>query len=117
MNFFGFPLFEWSLAAGLFLKQQLRGLREISVVCTSDDDQILDVDNLNAPDWLKNGLRKALWLLDRRERYIIVSRWLTRKKKTLELLGLKFGISCERVRQIEKLALKKLKSHIESNSI
>ena len=42
-NFFGFPLFEWSLAAGLFLKQQLSGLREISVVCTSDDDQILDL--------------------------------------------------------------------------
>ena len=43
MNFFGFPLFEWSLAAGLFLKHQLSGLREISVVCTSDDDQILDL--------------------------------------------------------------------------
>ena len=42
-NFFGFPLFEWSLAAGLFLKQQLNGLREISVVCTSDDEQILDL--------------------------------------------------------------------------
>ena len=42
-NFFGFPLFEWSLAAGLFLKQQLRGFREISVVCTSDDDRILDL--------------------------------------------------------------------------
>ena len=42
-NFFGFPLFEWSLAAGLFLKQQLSGLREISIVCTSDDDRILDL--------------------------------------------------------------------------
>ena len=42
-NFFGFPLFEWSLAAGLFLKQQLSGLREISVVCTSDDDRIIDL--------------------------------------------------------------------------
>ena len=42
-NFFGFPLFEWSLAAGLFLKQQLSGFREISVVCTSDDDRILDL--------------------------------------------------------------------------
>ena len=41
-NFFGFPLFEWSLAAGIFLKQQLSGLREILVVCTSDDEQILD---------------------------------------------------------------------------
>ena len=43
MDFFGFPLFEWSLAAGLFLKQRLSGFREISVVCTSDDDQILDL--------------------------------------------------------------------------
>ncbi len=42
-NFFGFPLFEWSLAAGLLLKQQLSGLREILVVCTSDDDRILDL--------------------------------------------------------------------------
>ena len=42
-NFFGFPLFEWSLAAGLFLKQKLRGFREILVVCTSDDDRILDL--------------------------------------------------------------------------
>ena len=42
-NFHGFPLFEWSLAAGLFLKQQLRGSRKISVVCSSDDDQILDL--------------------------------------------------------------------------
>ena len=42
-NFFGFPLFEWSLAAGLFLKQQLIGLGEILIVCTSDDDQILDL--------------------------------------------------------------------------
>ena len=42
-NFFGFPLFEWSLAAGLFLKQHLSGLGEILVVCTSDDDRILDL--------------------------------------------------------------------------
>ncbi|MDC3160027.1 RNA polymerase sigma factor RpoH [Pseudomonadota bacterium] len=66
---------------------------------------------------LKNGLTKALWRLERRERYIIVSRWLTSKRKTLELLGHKFNISCERVRQIEKLALKKLKTHIESNTV
>ena len=51
-NFFGFPLFEWSLAAGLFLKQRLSGLREISVVCTSDDDQILDLVNLTLPSLL-----------------------------------------------------------------
>ncbi len=42
-NFHGFPLFEWSLAAGLFLKHQLRGSRKVSVICSSDDDQILDL--------------------------------------------------------------------------
>ena len=42
-NFHGFPLFEWSLAAGLFLKHQLSDSRKISVICSSDDNQILDL--------------------------------------------------------------------------
>ena len=42
-DFHGFPLFEWSIAAGLFLKHQLSGSRKISVICSSDDHQILDL--------------------------------------------------------------------------
>ena len=42
-DFHGFPLFEWSLAAGLFLKNQLSDSRKISVICSSDDDRILDL--------------------------------------------------------------------------
>ena len=42
-DFHGFPLFEWSIAAGLFLKNQLGGSRKISVICSSDDHQILDL--------------------------------------------------------------------------
>ena len=42
-DFHGFPLFEWSIAAGLFLKHQLGGSRRISVICSSDDYQILDL--------------------------------------------------------------------------
>lgn len=42
-DFHGFPLFEWSIAAGLFLKHQLGGSRKISVICSSDDHQILDL--------------------------------------------------------------------------
>ena len=57
-NFFGFPLFEWSLAAGLFLKQQLSGLREISVVCTSDDDRILDLVKNKYPSSVLTVRRK-----------------------------------------------------------
>ena len=40
-DFHGFPLFEWSIAAGLFLKHQLGGSKKISVICSSDDHQIL----------------------------------------------------------------------------
>lgn len=42
-DFHGFPLFEWSIAAGLFIKHQLGGSRKISVICSSDDHQILDL--------------------------------------------------------------------------
>ena len=42
-DFHGFPLFEWSIVAGLFIKQQLGGSRKISVICSSDDHQILDL--------------------------------------------------------------------------
>ena len=42
-NFKGFPLFEWSLAEGEFLKHQLGDSRKISVICSSDDNQILDL--------------------------------------------------------------------------
>ena len=42
-HFYGFPLFEWSLAAGLFLKQKLGNLRKIAVICTSDDDEVLNL--------------------------------------------------------------------------
>ena len=43
LDFHGFPLFEWSLAAGLFIKHQLSDIRKISVICSSDDDQVLDL--------------------------------------------------------------------------
>ncbi len=57
----------------------------------------------------KQNLRNALWQLERRERYIIVNRWLSSHKKTLESLGYKFSVSPERIRQIEKVAMRKLK--------
>ena len=79
-------------------------------------DPLLLLQESESSMLLKNGLTKALWRLERRERYIIVNRWLTNNKKTLSLLSDKLGISCERVRQIEKLALKKLKDYLESAS-
>ncbi len=57
------------------------------------------------------GQRLALGLseLDERSRDIIERRWLTEDKVTLQELADEYGVSAERIRQIEKSALKKLK--------
>ncbi len=59
-----------------------------------------------------NLLFKGLDKLDPRSLDIIESRWLTDKKATLHQLADKYGISAERVRQLEAVAMKKLKSQM-----
>lgn len=54
-------------------------------------------------------LHECLLQLNEREQYIIKNRLLTEEPLTLNELGEKFGISRERVRQIEEVAFKKLK--------
>ena len=59
------------------------------------------------------GLEKALASLDARSRRIIEARWLTEKEAlTLHDLAAEFGVSAERIRQIEAKALGKMKSLI-----
>ncbi|MCF6289095.1 MAG: RNA polymerase sigma factor RpoH [Proteobacteria bacterium] len=59
-----------------------------------------------------NLLFKGLDKLDPRSLDIIESRWLTDKKATLHQLADKYGISAERIRQLEVVAMKKLKSQM-----
>lgn len=54
-------------------------------------------------------LREALFDLDERSRDIIQRRWLLDDKTTLQDLADEYGVSAERIRQIEKNAMKKLK--------
>jgi RNA polymerase sigma-32 factor len=59
------------------------------------------------------GLEKALASLDPRSRRIIEARWLTENAAaTLHDLATEFGISAERIRQIEAKALEKMKTLI-----
>lgn len=59
------------------------------------------------------GLEKALAGLDARSRRIIEARWLTEKDSaTLHDLATEFGVSAERIRQIEAKAMEKMKSQI-----
>jgi RNA polymerase sigma-32 factor len=58
------------------------------------------------------GLEEALSKLDARSRRIIESRWLANDDgsgATLHTLAAEFGVSAERIRQIEAAALKKMK--------
>jgi RNA polymerase sigma-32 factor len=58
-----------------------------------------------------DGLSNALANLDDRSRRIIEARWLTEKNPlTLHDLATEFGVSAERIRQIEVKALNKMKS-------
>ena len=59
------------------------------------------------------GLERALNGLDPRSRRIIEARWLTEKDSaTLHDLAAEFGVSAERIRQIEAKALAKMKGVI-----
>jgi RNA polymerase sigma-32 factor len=58
---------------------------------------------------LSRTTRKALKKLDSRERFIITKRFMDESPWTLQKLGDHFGTSRERVRQLEKRALNKLK--------
>ena len=63
----------------------------------------------------KDMVSTAIGSLDERETQIINERHLSENPKTLEYLGKKLNISKERVRQIEKNAMNKMKSFINSH--
>jgi RNA polymerase sigma-32 factor len=54
-------------------------------------------------------LSQALETLDERSQHILRSRWMTEDKATLHELADKYGVSAERIRQIEANAIKKLR--------
>jgi len=54
-------------------------------------------------------LHKSLANLDERSRDILAKRWLTEDKQTLHELADEYGVSAERIRQLEKNAINKLK--------
>ncbi len=63
---------------------------------------------------LSRALASAVEELPPRERQIMESRWLTESPLTLEEIGKQFGISKERVRQIEERAKRRMRERIEA---
>ncbi len=72
-------------------------------------DEVLEYEEKNN---INQKLYSVLGNLDNRSRDILESRWLSEKKLTLEDLSKKYGISRERVRQIEAESMSKLKENL-----
>lgn len=68
---------------------------------------------LEEQDWEDNSNRQlaaAMGQLDERSRDILAQRWLLDEKATLHELAAKYEVSAERIRQLEKNAMKKIKN-------
>jgi len=72
-------------------------------------------EQLEREDWQSQHQQRmalALQSLDERSRSIIERRWLHDDKSTLQELADEYGVSAERIRQLENNAMKKLRSAI-----
>ncbi|GAA62193.1 RNA polymerase sigma-32 factor [Pseudoalteromonas sp. BSi20652] len=70
-------------------------------------------DDVEQQQWKEQAhtrLFSALKTLDERSQDIVSARWLSDDKATLQELAQKYSVSAERVRQLEKTAMKKLQS-------
>ena len=75
------------------------------------DDQAFDPYEILRDKDLRDEVGDLLAVLDDRERKIINSRFGLdgQKSKTLEEVGVKFGVTRERIRQLQNIALRKLR--------
>jgi RNA polymerase sigma-32 factor len=80
----------------------------------SSADPLLILERQNWTNDSSEKLTIAIGNLDERSKDIIMSRWLSDEKKTLHDLANKYSVSAERIRQLEKNAMKKVKSALGS---
>lgn len=83
------------------------------------EDAADPADMVEDADWEENNnsaLMEAMEDLDDRSRDIVQQRWLNEQKATLHELAAEYNISAERVRQIEKNAMDKIKEAMLANT-
>lgn len=72
------------------------------------DDPAQLLANEQTNDLKHSGLMDAVDSLDERSKDIVQQRWLSEKKVSLKELSLKYGVSLERIRQVEAKAFEKM---------
>ena len=84
------------------------------------DDRESQETSLAAMEELDNRrqlLQKGMGSLNERERHILTERRLSDKPRTLEELSQRYGISRERVRQVEARAFEKLQKSVRNHAM
>ena len=84
------------------------------------EDGIDPAEMVEEADWEENNssaLIAAMDTLDERSRDIVEQRWLSEQKSTLHELAAVYDISAERVRQIEKNAMDKIREAMTIESV
>ncbi|TQE98297.1 MAG: RNA polymerase sigma factor RpoH [Spiribacter salinus] len=79
------------------------------------DSRMDPAAQIEADDWDEHqvdSLHEAVERLDDRSRDIVERRWLAERKTTLQALATKYGVSAERVRQLEMNAMNTLKASL-----
>ncbi len=82
-----------------------------------EDKRYDPATQLESADWSDSStyqLQQGLESLDERSRDILYQRWLAEEKATLHELAAKYQVSAERIRQLEKNAMNKLKKNLET---
>ncbi|GAA6132483.1 RNA polymerase sigma factor RpoH [Halopseudomonas sabulinigri] len=82
-----------------------------------EDKRYDPATQLESADWSdssSSSLLTGLEALDERSRDILYQRWLAEEKATLHELAAKYQVSAERIRQLEKNAMNKLKKNLET---
>jgi len=79
-----------------------------------NSDMAASIEEAEWEEVTNNSLHMALDELDDRSKDILASRWLSEKKATLHELADKYDVSAERIRQLEKNAMKKVKVMMEA---
>jgi RNA polymerase sigma-32 factor len=79
---------------------------------TADPAQQVENDDYQGDNNLR--LAEAVQSLDTRSQDILQRRWLDDKKATLHQLADEYGVSAERIRQLEKNAMKKVRVAMEA---
>jgi RNA polymerase sigma-32 factor len=89
------------------------GYSPLAYLASPDENPAQKLEREQTERLRRTGLATALENLDARSRHIIQARWLTEDEAaTLQELATEYGVSAERIRQIEARALKKMREMI-----